>query len=69
MRGANGSRMEKRFTPWKTDFTLETLLPLSNVTLFNYSTTYSMILSRFSTPWESSFTDSTTLEMISFSGK
>ena len=33
MRGANGSRMEKRFTSWKTDFTLETLLPLSNVTL------------------------------------
>mgnify|MGYP001188668725 CR=1 FL=1 len=32
MRGANGSRMEKRFTSWKTDFTLETLLPLSNVT-------------------------------------
>ena len=27
MRGANGSRMEKRFT-------LETLLPLSNVTLY-----------------------------------
>ena len=32
MRGANGSRMEKRFTPWETDFTLETLLPLRNVT-------------------------------------
>ena len=35
MHGANGSRMEKRFTSWKTDFTLETLLPLSNVTVFN----------------------------------
>ncbi len=36
MRGANGSRMEKRFTSWKTDFTLETILPLRNVTFVKY---------------------------------
>ena len=39
MHGANGSRMEKCFTSWKTDFTLETLLllRLRNVTMLHFS--------------------------------